>query len=69
MSELKVRDYAQREGVSERTVRRWIVKGALQTRKTPGGGLRIQDDRPDERGAGRVTHGAGPAGSSSSPGR
>lgn len=27
---LKVRDYAAQEGVSTRTVRRWIEKGAIQ---------------------------------------
>jgi hypothetical protein len=27
--------------VDPRTVRRWIEKGALQIRRTPGGGIRI----------------------------
>ncbi len=39
--EWTVRQYAEREQVSPLTVRRWIVKGAIQTRKTPGGGIRI----------------------------
>lgn len=41
MSELTVKEFAARERVDERTVRRWIVKGALPVRRTPGGGVRI----------------------------
>lgn len=36
-----VREYAQLERVNERTVRRWIAKGAVVIRRTPGGGVRI----------------------------
>lgn len=41
MMELTVKEYAQRERVDERTVRRWIAKGAVEYRRTPGGGVRI----------------------------
>lgn len=36
-----VREYAKFEQVSEVTVRRWIVKGAVPVRRTPGGGVRV----------------------------
>ncbi len=39
--ELTVREYALHERVTERTVWRWIDKDAVQTRKTPGGGVRV----------------------------
>lgn len=39
--ELTVKQYAAIEQVTTRTVRRWIVKGAVTVRRTPGGGLRI----------------------------
>ena len=41
MSEFTVREFAERERVAERTVRRWVEKGAVDVRRTPGGGLRI----------------------------
>lgn len=41
MSELTVKEYAAQERVDERTVRRWITKGAVKVRRTPGGGIRI----------------------------
>lgn len=44
--EFTVRAYASREQVNERTVRRWIVKGAVQIRRTAGGGIRIVEPRP-----------------------
>lgn len=47
--ELKVKEYADREGVTPRTVMRWIAKGALKVRKTPGGGLRIFTLEEDNR--------------------
>jgi excisionase family DNA binding protein len=40
--ELTVKEFAQVERVDERTVRRWIDKGAVDVRRTPGGGIRIQ---------------------------
>lgn len=43
--ELTVREYADRERVTEVTVRRWIEKGAVPVRRTPGGGIRIPDAR------------------------
>lgn len=39
--EFKVRDYARKEQVTEQTVRNWIAKGAVEVRRTPGGGVRI----------------------------
>lgn len=39
-----VKQYAQLEKVAERTVRRWLSKGAIpeeDVRRTPGGGIRI----------------------------
>jgi hypothetical protein len=39
--EFTVKEYAHRERVDERTVRRWVSKGAVSVRRTPGGGLRI----------------------------
>lgn len=41
MNELTVKEYAAQERVDERTVRRWITKGAVKVRRTPGGGIRI----------------------------
>ena len=41
--EWTVKEYAHRERVDERTVRRWIAKGAIQVRRTPGGGIRIRE--------------------------
>ena len=40
--ELTVKELAHKERVDERTVRRWIVKGAVDVRRTPGGGIRIR---------------------------
>ena len=52
MRELTVKQYAEREQVDERTVRRWIEKGAVTARKTPGGRFRIdvQAQKTDNRG-------------------
>lgn len=41
MKELTVKELAAAERVTEKTVRRWIDKGAVETRRTPGGGVRI----------------------------
>lgn len=43
MADQTVKEYAARERVDERTVRRWIQKGAVEVRRTPGGGIRIPD--------------------------
>lgn len=43
--EFTVKEYARIERVDERTVRRWITKGAVSVRRTPGGGLRIVETR------------------------
>jgi excisionase family DNA binding protein len=43
--ELTVREYAELERVTEVTVRRWVAKGAVDVRRTPGGGLRIRIDQ------------------------
>jgi predicted site-specific integrase-resolvase len=42
--EWTVNEYAALERVDPRTVRRWIDKGALEIRKTPGGGIRIRGE-------------------------
>ena len=41
MNEYTVREFAERERVTEVTVRRWVAKGAVEVRRTPGGGVRI----------------------------
>jgi predicted site-specific integrase-resolvase len=41
MNEYTVKEFAEREQVTARTVRLWIEKGAVPVRRTPGGGLRI----------------------------
>jgi len=43
--ELTIKEFAARERVNERTVRRWIEKGAVDIRRTPGGGIRIATRR------------------------
>lgn len=43
-NELTVKEKAELERVSERTVRRWIDKGAVSVRRTPGGGIRVIED-------------------------
>lgn len=43
MREFTVKEFAAVERVDERTVRRWILKGAVEYRKTPGGRIRIID--------------------------
>jgi excisionase family DNA binding protein len=43
--EFTVKEYAERDGVTERTVRRWIEKGAVDYRRTPGGRVRIRDEK------------------------
>lgn len=47
--EFKVLAFAEKEGVTERTVRTWIAKGAVRVRRTPGGGIRILERRSDGR--------------------
>lgn len=41
MKELTVKELAVAERVTERTVWNWITKGAVDVRRTPGGGVRI----------------------------
>ena len=36
-----VRECANQHGVTDRTVRNWIRKGAVDVVRTPGGGVRI----------------------------
>lgn len=43
--DLKVKEFAARERVTERTVWTWISKGAVEIRRTPGGGVRIVERR------------------------
>lgn len=43
--EWTVTEYARVEKVDPRTVKRWIAKGALNVRRTPGGHLRIKGSR------------------------
>lgn len=40
--ELTVKEYAQHERVTTRTVWTWISKGAVPVRRTPGGSVRVQ---------------------------
>lgn len=40
-NEWTVREFAERERVTVVTVRRWIAKGAIETRRTPSGGVRV----------------------------
>lgn len=42
--EFTVKEFARHERVDERTVRRWIAKGAVAVRRTPGGGVRIRQE-------------------------
>ncbi len=39
--ELTIKEYAAVERVTVRTVQRWIDKGAVPVRRTPGGGVRV----------------------------
>jgi DNA-binding transcriptional MerR regulator len=45
MAELTVKEFAAVERVTPQTVRQWIRKGAVEIRRTPGGGIRILDRR------------------------
>ncbi len=45
MSDYTVKQFALKEQVDPRTVRRWIEKGAVQVRRTPSGGIRIPDTK------------------------
>lgn len=49
MIELTIKEFAAQERVDERTVRRWIEKGAVEIRRTPGGGIRIVEHRRESR--------------------
>lgn len=48
MKELTVRELAEQERVTERTVWTWISKGAVDVRRTPGGRVRIQPMKKPE---------------------
>lgn len=50
--ELTVKELAHRERVTERTVRNWIDKGAVDYRRTPGGAIRIIESRQAEEKSG-----------------
>jgi len=50
--EFTIREFAARERVDESTVRRWIRKGALEVRRTPGGGVRIRAEASSSSGPG-----------------
>jgi excisionase family DNA binding protein len=52
---LTVREYAVVERVDVSTVRRWIAKGALVVRRTPGGGIRIPATAPPKSDAPHAT--------------
>jgi len=43
--EMTVKEFAALERVTIRTVKTWIEKGAVQVRRTPGGGVRVLVDR------------------------
>lgn len=45
MNEFTVKEFAHRERVTERTVWNWIAKRAVTIRRTPGGGIRIVEER------------------------
>lgn len=47
--ELTVQQFAKVEGVTERQVRTWIAKGAVEVRRTVGGGIRIIERRHEVR--------------------
>lgn len=49
MTELTVKEFAAVERVHPQTVRQWIRKGAVEVRRTPGGGIRIVDRRETSR--------------------
>ena len=49
MTHYTVKQFAVMEHVDERTVRRWIEKGAVEVRRTPGGGIRIVERRSENR--------------------
>jgi predicted site-specific integrase-resolvase len=45
LKEWTVKQYASLEQVDTSTVRRWILKGAVEVRRTPGGGIRVLGTR------------------------
>lgn len=48
--EMTVKEFAAYNRVTERTVYEWIKKGAVEHRRTPGGGIRILERRTRPRG-------------------
>lgn len=47
--EFTVKEFAAKERVTERTVYNWLVKGAVDYRRTPGGCIRIMERRDGPR--------------------
>jgi hypothetical protein len=64
--EYTVKEFAFRERVTERTVYNWMTKGAVQFRRTPGGGIRIIDRR-DGSGARIAFYGMKPSETTGNP--
>ncbi len=60
MKDLTVKELAAREDVHVMTVYRWIAKGAVEVRRTPGGGIRIVERRSDSRSNGMILTPSGP---------
>lgn len=63
--EFTVKEYAFKERVTERTVYNWMAKGAVEFRRTPGGGIRIVE--PSNSGARMVFIGMKSSESSGNP--
>jgi predicted site-specific integrase-resolvase len=59
MIEFTVKEFAEKERVSQRTVWAWIAKGALEVRRNPGGRLRVierrESDKPGIASQGRAS--------------
>ena len=47
--DLTVKELAARERVHELTVRRWVRTGIVESRRTPGGQIRIVAPGPETR--------------------